>query len=137
MRLIFILIFFSSCTAPHHLRQAERHLKKAEQLGVKINADTVYVSREIIVPEVKYDTILKQVNFTDTLTVIKDNIVTKVKVNTVTKEVYIAVKCPPDTVRINVPVTITKNIESAFPWGWIVLAGVIGLAGGLFATKGK
>ena len=72
---LFILSFalLASCNSAYHLKRAERHIKKSEQLGAKINTDTVYVSREIIIPEIKYDTLLQNINFTDTLTVIKDN----------------------------------------------------------------
>ena len=126
----------ASCSsANRHLRQAEKHLKKAEQLGAKVRVDTFYVDREIIVPDVKFDTVTAFKTLSDTITITKDNIITKIKVDTISKRVYVSVKCPPDTVRIRVPVTVTKEINAEFPWGWLVLAFCAGSILGLLASR--
>lgn len=125
MRYLIIILLLSSCTASYHLRQAEKHLRKAEVKGAKVNRDTVFITKEVIVPEVKFDTLVKNVNFIDTVTVSKDRVITRVKVNTVTKEIYINTKCPADTVRIEVPVKVITEIDSGIPWWYLLIAGGI------------
>lgn len=138
MRWLIIILFLSvGCSPKWHLRQAEKHLQKAQQLGAVVKADTIYVSREIIVPEVKTDTVLKTLNFRDTLFLERDKIKIKLRIDTVKKSVYIAVDCPSDTLRIKVPVTVTKEINSEFPWGWLVLCFCAGAVLGLFASRNR
>lgn len=120
--LFLILLALSSCGVNHHLRQAERHLKKAEQLGAKVRVDTFYVTKEVIVPEVKFDTLVSILRLTDTLTITKDRAVTKIKLDTLLKKVYISTQCLPDTVRLTIPVTVTKEIKSTFPWWYLAIA---------------
>lgn len=130
MRWLAIILLLSSCGPSYYLKKAERALKKAEQLGADISADTVYVDREIIVPETHFDTVLTEVNFRDTITVTKDRVVTRVKVNTVEKKIFVETECPPDTLKIRVPVTVTKEISAGYSlWEMIILAIVCLLVG--------
>lgn len=128
--LFSLILLLSSCSAGFHLKQAKMHLKKAEQKGAVITPDTVFVTKEVIVPEVKFDTVLRDVNFYDTITVTKDKIVTKFKINVQTKEVFVQTICPPDTLRIKVPVTVTNDIVAGKAgmelWLWILAAACIG-----------
>lgn len=139
MRYLFIALILSSCGASHHLKQAERHLKKAEQLGAKITPDTVFVNKLVIVPETRFDTVFTQLNFRDTITVEKDNIVTRIKFDTLTKRLYVQTICPPDTVRIEVPVSVVTEISSTSfdkrVLTWIVIALVSFFAG--WITRGR
>lgn len=135
MRLLFLSFFLIGCSANFHLRQAEIHLRKAALLGAKIERDTVYVEREVLVPSIHFDTVVREVNFLDTVVVTKNNIITKIKINTVEKEVYIKTVCPPDTVRIEVPVTVKEKIESGWPWWWLLVAGLGGLVVGVIMGK--
>lgn len=118
-----LLLFLTSCGASHYLKKAERALKKAEQLGAKIDSDTVFVDKEVIVPKIEFDTVLRQVDFRDTIIVEKDKVVTRLKINTVTKEVFVHTECPPDTLIIRVPVTVNREISSGYSlWELIILA---------------
>ena len=127
---LFILITFASCGPSHYLKKAERALKKAEQLGAEIHTDTVFIEKEIIVPKTHFDTVLTEVNFRDTITVVKDRVVTRLKINTVLKEVFVETECPPDTVKVRVPVTVTKEISAGYSlWEMIILALVCLLVG--------
>lgn len=137
MRLLLLIIVLSGCTAKFHLRQADRHLRKAQWLGANTKTDTVFVNREVIVPEVRFDTVIQEVSFTDTVVVSKDNVITKVKVNTVEKTIFINTLCPSDTVKIEVPVTITKEIEAGWPWWWLVVVGVSGIGLGILIRSFK
>lgn len=121
--LIIIALLVSACGPSHYLKKAERALKKAEQLGADVSSDTVYITREVITPKIEFDTVLKQVDFRDTITVEKEKVITRVKVNTVTKEIFVSTECPADTVRIEVPVSVSREITAGYTlWELIILA---------------
>jgi len=125
--LILILAWcLVSCGPAYHLRRAEHHLKKAELKGAVIKPDTVYKFIEIEVPAVSYDTVFQSAEH-DTVFISKDRL--KIKyVNLPGDSVYIEGKCEADTVKIKVPVTVTKNITAPkgfwywFPWLLFVVA---------------
>ena len=120
------------CGPTFYLKKAERALKKAEQLGAKFKADTVWKDKIVYVPEYKTDTLFKRVDFRDTVTLETTKVLTKVKVNTVTKEVYIQTVCKPDTIKIKVPFTVTKEISSGHStWDMVILSIVVLLLGAL------
>jgi hypothetical protein len=130
MKYFILLLLLSSCGPTFYLKRAERDLKKAEQLGAKVKSDTVWKEKIVYVPEYKTDTLIKRVDFRDTITLETTKVLTKVKVNTVTKEVYIESKCKSDTVKIRVPFTVTKEIKSGHStWDLIILSIVVLLVG--------
>lgn len=131
MKYLLIILILASCSSASKLRRAEKLIKQAEELGARWHIDTIYRTKEVVVPETHFDTVLKQVNFRDTITVEKERVVTRVKVNTVTKEIFIETKCPPDTIKIKIPVTVTKTIKAKgySLWQLIILALVMLLAG--------
>lgn len=113
-RLISILIIFTliGCGPTFYLKKAERALKKAEQLGAKVGSDTVYVERTVFVDSVRVDSVFTS-KVGDTVYLTKDRL--KVKyVKLPGDSVFIEGKCEADTIRIQVPVTVTKNIESGY-----------------------
>lgn len=137
MRLLLLsaLILLSSCGPNFYLKKAERALRKAEQLGAKINQDTVFKTITVTVPERQIDTLLQRVDFRDTITVLQDRILTKIKVNQVDKTVYVNVKCPPDTVRVKVPVIVNRKIQAGHTtWDMVILA-IVCLAVGFVISK--
>jgi len=120
---LLVVIMISSCSPAGMLKRAGRLIKKAEQRGAKWGSDTIYIDREVITKEVKLDTLIKQVDFRDTMTVVKDRIVTKVKVDVKEKTVYVDSKCKSDTVKIHVPVEVTKTIQAGIStWDVIKLS---------------
>jgi hypothetical protein len=121
-----LLALLLSCSPSFHLKQAERHLRKAELKGVQVRVDTVYKTISVIVPETRIDTVLTHVNFRDTITLEKDKIVTKIKFDTITRRLYVQTICPPDTVRVTIPVTVTKEIKSGWPKWWLIVAALGG-----------
>lgn len=129
------LVWSCSCGANYHLRKAEQHIRKAEIKGAKVSADTVYKEIEVIRPEVRVDTLVKEVNFSDTIYVEKDRVVTKVKVNTVEKKVFVETICPPDTVKIEVPVVVNRDIKSGIGTMQIILYIIVALAVGYVARS--
>lgn len=113
MRIILFILLamsLSSCGVGHYLRKAERALKKAEQLGAVITPDTVYKEIPVMVPEVHTDTVFKSVEG-DTVIIEKDRL--KIKyVRLPGEKVYIEGECEADTVRVTVPVTVTREIKT-------------------------
>lgn len=126
LKYVPVLLILASCGPSYHLRRAEHHLKKAELKGAIIKVDTVYIEKQVFVPEVKTDTIFKTKEG-DTVYISKEKL--KIKyVKLPGDSVYLEGKCEADTVKINVPVTITKEISAPkgfwyyFPWLLFVLA---------------
>lgn len=125
--IIFILAtLFLGCSANYHLKKAEKHLKKAVINGASVKVDTVYKTVSVVVPETRIDTVLQHVNFRDTIVVSKDKIVTKIKYDTVSRRLYVHTTSKADTVRIEVPVTVTKEIKSGWPRWWLLVAALAG-----------
>lgn len=123
MKNIYILLLsisLLSCGPAYYLKRAERNLKKAEMLGAKVSPDTIYVTKEIIVPEHTIDTVFEQVEFRDTIRLENTKVLTKVKVNYQDRTVYVKSICKTDTIVKRVPITITKTIEAkgGLPW-WV------------------
>jgi hypothetical protein len=132
--LIAATLFFG-CSVGYHLKKAEKHLKKAELLGASVRVDTIYKSISVIVPETRIDTVLTVQNFRDTLVFEKDRIVTRIKFDTLTKRVFVQTICPADTVRIEVPVVVSREIKSGWPWWYLIVAVLAG--GGIVAIIGR
>jgi hypothetical protein len=126
IRPLLLLILLSSCGVNHHLRKAEKHLKKAEQLGAVVKADTLWKTLEIPVPVIELDTVLRADHFRDTITVQNDKVVTKLKYDTITRLLYVSTECTPDTIKVKVPVIVNKEIRT--PRGFWYYAQWIGAA---------
>jgi hypothetical protein len=120
---IAILFLLSSCSANYYLKRSQKLERKAIEMGAKVTVDTIYVDRQVIVPERSFDTVVQNVNFHDTIFVSRDNVVTKIKINEREKTVYVNTVCPPDTVRLRIPVEVIKKIETngGVSW-WLPLA---------------
>lgn len=125
-----LAFLLSSCGVNHHLRKAEKHLRKAEALGAKVKADTLWRTLEIPVPVIEFDTVLRVDHFRDTITVQNDKVVTRLKYDTITKMMYMSSECTPDTIKIKVPVIVNKEIKSPrgfwYYFQFIAIALVVG-----------
>lgn len=128
IKYLLLSLLFIHCSPAWHLKQAERHFKKAEIKGANVRVDTVYNTVTVIVPETHLDTVFSVQNFRDTITLEKDKIITKIKFDTLTRRLYVNTICPPDTVKVKVPFTVTKEINAGWPWWWLLLAGLVGAA---------
>lgn len=134
--LLILLGFFIllSCGPTAKLKRAQKLIAKAEAQGLKWSVDTVFKTVEVITPKIEFDTVLRLVNFTDTITVTKDNVITRLKINTVTKEVFVSTECPSDTVFVKVPVRVNRKLQAGkgfwyYFWrglGLVVLAFIAG-----------
>jgi hypothetical protein len=124
--LLLILFYCSGCGSNYHLRRAEHHLKKAQLKGAVIQSDTVYIEKLVTVPEVKTDTVFKS-EIGDTVFIAQDRL--KIKyVRLPGDSVFIEGKCESDTIRMEIPVTIVKEIypKKGFvfylPWILVIIA---------------
>ncbi len=126
---LLLLWLLCSCGANYHLKRSEHHLKKAIAKGAIISSDTIWKAVEIYVPEVTTDTLFRSVQG-DTVRIEKDRL--KIKyVKLPGDSVYIEGKCETDTVKVEVPVTVTKTIQATTWLKWwhlIVAAGLGALA---------
>ena len=128
MKYLILLILLTGCNANFYLKKAERALLKAEQLGAKVKTDTVYKERLVFVDSIRVDSIFTS-KVGDTVYISKDRL--KVKyVRLPGDSVFIEGKCEADTVRIQVPISVTKEIKSGLSVltvvQWSVLALIIG-----------
>jgi len=112
MKYIIFIFLLTSCGPTFYLKKAERALKKAEQLGAKVGADTVYAEKTVFVDSVRVDSVFTS-KVGDTVYLTKDRL--KVKyVRLPGDSVFIEGNCEADTIKIKVPVTVTKTIESGY-----------------------
>lgn len=137
--LISCVLLFAQCGPKWHLKRAQRHEKIALQKGAEIKTDTVYATVGLPTPEIRVDTVFRDVTFLDTLIVTKENVVTRVKVNPVLRTVYVTTTVKPDTIKIQVPVKVEKVIYAPQKglklWQWILIALAAGLILGILIKR--
>lgn len=114
--IIILALILAGCGPASKLRRAKKLIAQAEASGLEWKSDTVFQVVEVVVPKIEFDTVLRQVNFIDTLVVEKNKVVTRVKVNTITKEVYIKTTCPEQKKKVVVTHTVTKTIKVGDGW---------------------
>lgn len=129
--IIIGLLFLLSCSSASKLRKAEKLIKQAEEMGATWTVDTVKVEIPVLVPEIVVRETISAPVF-DTVRIEYDRLKIKL-VKLPGDSIFVEGKCESDTVRIEVPVTVTKTIESKSKgyslWQLIVLALVMLLAG--------
>jgi hypothetical protein len=113
---LLIMVLVSGCSPQSKLRRAKRLIAEAENSGLEWKSDTVFREIKIVVPETKFDTVLKAVNFRDTLIITKHDVVTRIKINTVTRDVFVDTKCPEKIVIKKVPYTVSREIRVGDSW---------------------
>lgn len=106
-----LAMVIASCSPQSKLRRAKELIEQAEAAGLEWKSDTVFQEVKVVVPETRFDTVLRQVNFRDTIVVTKDKVVTRVKVNTVEKEIFVETKCPEKVVVKKVPYSVEREIR--------------------------
>ncbi len=72
--ILVIIILLSGCSrSAFHLRQAKKHILKAELLGAKWEVDTVFKEIAVPVPSVRHDTVFNSLPG-DTVVIQKDRL---------------------------------------------------------------
>lgn len=111
LSIIVGLLLMASCSPSAKIRRAQRLIAQAEAAGLQWESDTVFQTIVVKTPETYFDTVLRQVNFRDTIVVTRDKVVTRVKINTVSRDVFVETKCPEKIVVKKVPHTVTREIQ--------------------------
>ena len=107
MRWLVLLVLFSSCSARWHVNQA---IKK----GLKVGTDTIYQEKTVIVPGDSTTIFVPVTRLKDSLvTVYQDRI--KISYKTIHDTLRFQVECPPDTVKVSVPVYVNTEINCPKP----------------------
>lgn len=125
---VILCILLFGCGPNFYLRKAERALKKAEQLGAVIDADTVWKTIEIPVPYVTTDTVFtSQVG--DTV-IIRESRVQVKYVRLKGDSVFIEGECLPDTIEVMVPTIVNREIKArgkgwTFYAAWILILALV------------
>ena len=130
-RYIFLLVvvsaalLFSSCGANHYLRKASRAIKKAESLGAEWKRDTAWVAVEIPVPVVRMDTVVVTAE-SDTVILERERL--RVQVVRQYDTLTVEAECRADTIEIEIPVVVEKEIEMppGKRWHEWLIAGAFG-----------
>lgn len=117
--LIALVVLLSACGATHKLRKADRLIKQAIALGAVVKADTVY-SESIVYKKGDSTTVFVPVKQLKDTVIYKDRIKTSIRIVRDTLKVH--VECPSDTIKIKVPVTVTRTIMVPPSDKWKIIA---------------
>lgn len=122
---LLLIILLSSCGVNYNLRRMAYHKRMAIAKGAEIKSDTVFTDRVYITPGDSTTVFLPGPGVTiirDT-TIYQDRIKIRIRRDTVRE--MIQVECPPDTVKIRVPVAINETLcpPPDNKWKWI--AGIL------------
>ncbi len=124
--IIAVLLFAccSACSSSWHLRQAEKHIRRAQIAGAKVSVDTLYVKDTVFVNSIRVDSIFTA-KAGDTVVIRKDKLTVKY-VRLAGDSVYVYGECEADTVirELKIP---CKQIEAkGLDWKWLIVAFVLG-----------
>lgn len=120
MYFIFVAVLISGCSANWHLKRSARHELIAISKGALIRPDTVYKVVKLRIKESVKDSIFVP-QPGDTVRIYKDRLkVTYVRLRGDT--VFIEGRCDADTIKVEVPVTVTKVVSAAKSWmsNWVL-----------------
>lgn len=130
MRVLILLLLLSSCGPSYYLRKADKNLRKAIELGAKVEADTTFAKVKFIAPAIGFATTIDSPNWSDTLFIKgKDSIQVKVKKIAATptepEKVYVQVDCPEREGEVEVPVAVNKEIKAGYTLYDIIINSLI------------
>jgi hypothetical protein len=118
-----LLITLSSCGVNYNLHRMAYHKRMAIAKGAEIKSDTVFTDRVYITPGDSTTVFLPGVTIIRDTTIYQDRIKIRIRRDTVRE--MIQVECPPDTVKIRVPVAVNETLcpPPDNKWKWI--AGIL------------
>lgn len=121
---VFMLICWA-CGPSHDLRKAKRLIVRAKAHGAIVKSDTVFTDRTYIVPgKETFVTLPGKTLIRDTV-IYQDKIRIHIQRDTVREQ--IRVECPPDTIKVQVPVIVQQDIQCPPPsHTWRTVALVLG-----------
>lgn len=105
-----LLVLLTSCGPNYHLKRSKYHELKAISKGAKLEVDTVFKEIPVFIDSVRVDSIFTA-GVGDTVYLEKDRL--KIKyVRLKADTFFIEGKCEADTVKINVPVEVKREIQT-------------------------
>ena len=108
-----------ACSPNWHLKQAEKHIRKAQIKGAEIKTDTLWLKDTVFIKAIRVDSIFTALKG-DTVVLTKDRLkIVYIKLGA--DSVFIEGECEADTVIHEVPVTIVKEIKSGMAWWWLAV----------------
>lgn len=130
---ILAVILLASCSPASKLRRAEKLIKKAELQGAEWKIDTVWSERVVFVPETRVDSIVI-VKPGDSVVIFKERLEVKIK-RLRGDTIFIDAACLPDTIKVNVPTIINREITAKgwLRWWHLLIVIVVGAILGRFA----
>ncbi len=121
MRLLILIMLLSSCGANYNLRRMAYHKRMAIAKGAEIKSDTVFTDRVYITPGDSTTVFLPgpRVTIIRDTTIYQDRIKIRIRRDTIRETIQ--VECPPDTVKIRVPVAVNETLcpPPDNKWKWI------------------
>ncbi len=127
---IAVMMALSSCGPSAKLRRAEKLIKQAEAQGAVWHSDTVTVEKKVYIPGDSVRIEIPMWSKVRDTTIYSE----RVKLRFINRHdtIQVQAECLPDTVKIEVPVTITRTIVAPPVKSWwrtvaIVLACVLGV----------
>lgn len=121
---LLLILMLMSCSstwrASRHLRIANKHILKAEAFGAVWSADTVYKVVDVVVPQVKIDTLIQTVQG-DTVFIDKERLSLKF-IRLPGDSIFIEAECKADTIYKEIPVTVNRQIYTPDKWKTPALA---------------
>ena len=128
MRTIVILLLFTlcSCSSSWHLKQAEKHIRKAQIKGGSWSADTIYVKDTVFVRSIRVDSILT-IKQGDSVVLYKDRLHVVIR-RLAGDSIFVTGECEADTIIRRVPVTVIREIKAkgGIGWQWILVVLILG-----------
>lgn len=130
-----LAVALASCGPAGKLRRAEKLIKKAELQGATWTADTVWVQRTVVRPQIDTDTLVV-IKPGDSVVIFKDRLQVKIK-RLAGDTVFVEAKCKADTVKVKVPVNVYRTITAKgwLRWWHLLIAFVVGVVLGRLVLK--
>ena len=113
LRYLILLFLLSSCGQTFYIKKAERALKKAEQLGADVSADTIYKDLKVVGAKATFNlgnTILQRNEFQYERLKLKDTTIYQNNIKIQFKDSLIYVDCPDNDIKV--PTSVNTKIES-------------------------
>lgn len=126
LQTIAILLILSSCGVNYNLRRMAYHKRMAIAKGAEFKADTVFTDRVVITPGDSTTVFVPTHIRNDSLVYIYQDRI-KISYKTIHDTLRFHVECPPDTVVIKVPVSVTETLCPPPDNKWKYIAGVLAL----------
>lgn len=134
MWILIAAIVLTGCSANWHLKRAL--VKNPALLTDGVVVETVTDTIEVVVPELRVDTLHEW--SVDTVTTYVDRVRIRTKVDTVQRTVYVDVVCPSDTVYVEHTTertVIQPTVRKGVDWRWLLLVVALGVLGWMLRPR--